>query len=242
MRDPFFRFKTSHPRGHGDLISQRPSNKVTNPSKAAISEERAGHTAHGYQRFLAFCDAVVAIAITLLILPLVDAVNDLGTLTAGQFALEHLHSIFVFLLSFAVIGNFWIVHHRLYERVTGYSTPLIWANLLWLASIVFLPFPTQLLGSSDRTDITTTYLYIGTMLITCASMVIQQLLIGHRPEIQVKNSGRTFAPTASVIMTLLVLVALVIAVTMPTIGLWSLVITAAETPITALTRRRQLRT
>jgi uncharacterized membrane protein len=75
-------------------------------------------THEGLDRLITFLDAVVAIAITLLVLPLVDLLagaapgTDLAAVlagNAGQFG--------AFLLSFAVIARLWWTHHRLGEQV-----------------------------------------------------------------------------------------------------------------------------
>jgi len=88
------------------------------------------HTERGLDRLVTFLDAVVAIAITLLVLPLVevlaelrpeDALADVIRADAGQF--------WAFLLSFAVIARLWLVHHRLVEQVAAYDRAFVLANL-----------------------------------------------------------------------------------------------------------------
>ncbi len=145
---------------------------------------REGRTPHGFSRMVNFCDAVVAIAITLLILPLVDAASNIGTLSVGELFAQNAFRLFVFVLSFAVIGNFWLVHHRLYEQVIDYNLPLLWANLLWLLTIVFLPFPTELLGSSGRRDLATYAVYIGTLILTSVATLLQQVIVVRSVDLQ----------------------------------------------------------
>ncbi len=47
--------------------------------------------------------------------------------------------LLAFGLSFAVIARYWILHHQLFETMDGYTQPLLRLNMLWLATIVFLP-------------------------------------------------------------------------------------------------------
>jgi uncharacterized membrane protein len=98
-----------------------------------------GATSLGFERLVFFSDAVFAIAITLLVL---DLKSPLGS---GGFALAPLiPKIAGFGLSFFVIGRYWLAHHGLFETVRGYDGRLLKTNLLFLASVAFLPFPTSI--------------------------------------------------------------------------------------------------
>ena len=93
----------------------------------------------GFERFVFFSDAVFAIAITLLVLDL-----RLPNGGAGPFDLTPLIPKFIcFGLSFYVIGRYWMVHHALFEGPQRCDGPLLTTNLVFLASIAFLPFPTS---------------------------------------------------------------------------------------------------
>jgi len=195
-------------------------------------------TAHGYGRLVGFSDGVVAIAITLLILPLVDAASDYDG-SVGTFVVEHLGKLLLFLLSFAVIGNFWLVHHRTFERITSYNTPLLWANLLWLLSIVFLPFPTALLASSPGGDRASYVLYVGTMVVTTAAELVIQTIIVRTPELQAEEVRGTLTVRPYVTPLVIMVVALLIAALLPGIGLWGLALFALSGPIEAQLARRK---
>ena len=95
------------------------------------------HSTFGFERFIFFSDAVFAIAITLLVL-------DLHVPIGAPLALGPMIPRFVcFGLSFCVIGRYWYAHHQLFEKPQGYDARLLATNLAFLASIVFLPFPTS---------------------------------------------------------------------------------------------------
>ena len=51
-----------------------------------------------------------------------------------------------FFISFAVIGRYWMAHHTFFSPLARMDRRLIALNLLYLAFIAFLPFPTALLG------------------------------------------------------------------------------------------------
>jgi len=99
-------------------------------------------------RLEAFCDGVFAIALTLLIIgvgiPASAAINtthDLWLALAGVTP-----SIVSFLLSFIVILIQWVNHHAALRLVNRFSPQFIYANGFLLLTVVFIPFPTALLG------------------------------------------------------------------------------------------------
>jgi uncharacterized membrane protein len=51
-----------------------------------------------------------------------------------------------FFISFAVIGRYWLAHHAYFSALARMDRTLIALNLVYLAFIAFLPFPTALLG------------------------------------------------------------------------------------------------
>lgn len=102
-----------------------------------------------FSRVIAFSDALFAIAMTLLIVsitvPVLRSAGDVGQLADG---LNDLSSQFVsFFISFAVIGRYWIAHHRFVSLLRAIDNRIIVINLVYLAFVAFLPFPTDLLGT-----------------------------------------------------------------------------------------------
>lgn len=100
------------------------------------------------ERLVTFVDAVIAIAITLLVLPLVDPVPQAAAHGQTPAALVHdnLDAIAAFVVSFATIVQLWIANHGLMRRMTTISAPFITLTMFWLLLVVFLPFVTQLVG------------------------------------------------------------------------------------------------
>jgi uncharacterized membrane protein len=97
-----------------------------------------------FSRIVAFSDGVFAIAITLLVLSL--NVDDIARddLWGGIWDLRE--NLLAYAISFAVIGRFWLVHHRFFGEVTAFDPRLLWLNMLYLSFIVLIPFSSQLLG------------------------------------------------------------------------------------------------
>jgi uncharacterized membrane protein len=102
-----------------------------------------------FTRVLAFSDGVFAIAMTLLVVGI-----GVPTLTDGSDEGELLDAygdlvpeVISFFISFVVIGRYWVAHHQFYRLLGAMDYPLVGINLLYLAFIAFLPFPTGVLGT-----------------------------------------------------------------------------------------------
>jgi uncharacterized membrane protein len=96
-----------------------------------------------FSRIVAFSDGVFAIAITLLVLALEippggDVKEALGDRGAEFFA---------YFLSFAVVGRFWMAHHRIFGSIARFDTTLVLINLAYLAFIALVPFTSEVLGN-----------------------------------------------------------------------------------------------
>lgn len=87
-------------------------------------------TERGIDRFVFFTDAVVAVAITLLVLPLIDTASNIGGASVPEYIGENFTRIIAFVLSFAVVGRFWISHHQFIENITDYNRSALWLNMI----------------------------------------------------------------------------------------------------------------
>ncbi|MBA2285433.1 MAG: DUF1211 domain-containing protein [Ktedonobacteraceae bacterium] len=119
----------------------------------------------------AFSDGVFAVAITLLVLNLQVPQLASGGLLNNEL-LHLLPKVLIYMLSFVVVGIYWVAHHNTFHYITHSDRTLLWLNILFLMCIVFIPFPTALLGqySDQRTSI---IIYTGTLVIT--GLVLQSL-------------------------------------------------------------------
>jgi uncharacterized membrane protein len=192
----------------------------------------------GLHRLVSFSDAVVAIAITLLILPLVDAASSIGSTGLGQFLDDNWDRLLAFSLSFAVIGSFWWAQHQMFEGVKRYNVVMVWGMFLWMFGIVFLPFPTELLGSAKQNDAGNHGIYVGTMLVTAIGALVQQWSIVRWPESQTEAQGKSVVDHAFVLVVLMA-TAFVLVVTVPAIGLWPLLLLVVSRPVESLLARRR---
>jgi len=95
------------------------------------------------ERIVFFSDAVFAIAITLLIIEI--KVPDLHGHSVSEHSFLEAFLLLVpkllgFILSFFIIGLYWSLHHVIFGYVVNYNGKLVWLNLLFLFSIVLMPF------------------------------------------------------------------------------------------------------
>src|SRR5918994_1049127 len=107
---------------------------------AARHREEAGVE---FSRIVAFSDGVFAIAITLLVLALdvPEHANDLTRVLENQEG-----DLFAYALSFAVLGRWWLGHHRFFGSLERFDGPLMGLNLFYLAWIALVPFSSEVLG------------------------------------------------------------------------------------------------
>lgn len=99
------------------------------------------------ERIILFSDAVFAIAITLLVIELkLPEMEEINNSTLAKALLHVLPHFFSFLLSFMIIGVYWVAHHRMFYYVVNYNARLIWLNLFFLFFIALMPFSSNIYG------------------------------------------------------------------------------------------------
>jgi uncharacterized membrane protein len=197
-------------------------------------------TERGLDRLVFFTDAVTAIAITLLILPLVDTVASEASKTSDiqEFLSRNLPQMGTFVLSFAVIARLWVAHHGLFEHVRSYTRQLIWVDLLWAFTIVLLPLPTALI-SQFATSRVTVALYIGTMTVSSAALSIMMVMVRRNAELHSESNPLTYRMVfGTVANTVEFAIALVIGVVFPSINFFALLLLVVCAPIEHYFERR----
>ncbi len=98
-----------------------------------------------FSRIVAFSDGVFAIAITLLVLNLSVPEHIHGD-DLNEVLWEQRQDLIAYAISFAVIGRFWVVHHRFFSSVVGFDGRLLGLNLFYLGWIALFPFSAQVFG------------------------------------------------------------------------------------------------
>ena len=169
-------------------------------------------------RLEAFCDGVFAIALTLLIIdiriPSTDKINNTSDL---WLALKHITpSLLAFVLSFIIILITWVNHHNSLRLVNKSSASFIYANGFMLLTVVFIPFPTSLMGEYVFTDHAAppVILYNSTLAIQALSWILltssalkEHLGKDEKSTLQIRNNGK-FAYFAFALYSLCAIIAI----------------------------------
>jgi uncharacterized membrane protein len=175
-----------------------------------------------FDRFLTFVDAIVAIAITLLVLPLVDVAGAYQGDSVTHLLSDSSNQIWAFFLSFVVIADLWLAQHRLLHNVVLSDPVLVRLMLVWTLTIVCLPFPTALVAGSTGHEAVTKTLYVGTMSVSALVLALLCLVIGRRPQLrdsaETPDQVRAFATFAAFV------VALVVMLVFPGVSYWPLLL------------------
>lgn len=172
------------------------------------------------ERTKAFVDAVVAIATTLLILPLMDSVNDSAARnhTTAEWLIAERDQLQSFLISFVLIAMFWMLHHRLFVWVVRVSAALFWITVAWMLTIVWMPVVTALTGQVDD-DPLQKAIYIGSLIATTGLLLATRIHLTRHPDLHTSTPAELRAGMSiDLSMTVLFARALVVAIAVPAIG------------------------
>jgi uncharacterized membrane protein len=163
---------------------ERTGPPATAPSSVTTPPTAAGKASEGppvdetvlpdIGRLLALSDGVVAIALTLLVLqlrvPVVAALHN--PKSAGDLAdqLSREGNQFIsYIISFYVIAQFWLAHHRAYRLMIGHHEGLAWWNFGFLLTITLMPFTSDLLGQYGSNPLAVTIFALNLLLASVAS-------------------------------------------------------------------------
>jgi uncharacterized membrane protein len=140
-------------------------------------------------RMEAFSDGVFAIVITLLVL-------NIHVPDGRSFTLQNLRPLVppigTFVLSFIMVGVYWVAHHHMLYFIKQVNRRLLWLNLLVLLCVVFIPFPASLLGTGFSNSLVVR-LYGLTLIATNAAGLCFWLYAIAHPDLLVPQVTKEFA-------------------------------------------------
>jgi uncharacterized membrane protein len=195
--------------------------------------------ARDFERFVSFVDAVVAIAITLLILPLVDVAVQLGDGSVTGLLADNIEQIGGFLLSFVAISALWFAQHRAIRTVVAHDPLVTRLMVAWVLTIVVLPFPTALVAQVGS-EATTKIVYIGTMAISSILIALMCWAIGRNRSI--RDSDERPELGHAVGTAFIFVLALAISLAVPVTGYYPLLLLLVHDPAAKVWARRKART
>jgi uncharacterized membrane protein len=141
--------------------------------KASSAHEFQRQPGSDIQRIIALSDCVIAVAFTLL----VENIRfPPGGLSESQLLSYILHSmlpdVLLYLGSYIVVASSWISHYRIFNAMKRSTGIFVVLNVLYLASIVFLPVPVTLFYLYGN-QATVWIIYATTQLVTSVMLLLQ---------------------------------------------------------------------
>jgi uncharacterized membrane protein len=212
-----------------------------------VSRQRRGTWSYeegegaAFDRVAYFTDAVFAIAMTLLIVS-VEAPELAGPQDDPDSLLDPLYDLgpqlFSFFIAFLLLGRYWMTHHAFFAALRRVDRRFIGLNLVYLAFVAFLPFPTELVGKYERNPVSVAIFAITLAMISGMESVIFRH--AHRAGLLTKpmsESSYRYGMIQSTTPVVLFLLSIPIAfLWSPTAALLSWILTV---PIGVLVDRRQ---
>lgn len=123
-------------------------------------------------RVEAFSDGVMAILITIMVLelraPERDSLSALRPLAS---------SLIAYVLSFIILGIYWVNHHHLFQAVERISGRALWANLFLLFALSLVPFGTAWVGSSEFAAVPVTIYGVALLMAAVAYFLLVRALL-----------------------------------------------------------------
>jgi uncharacterized membrane protein len=143
-------------------------------------------------RLAALTDGVIAIVITLLVLDVaVPQVPDAGL---GDALVDLRPQVYGFVLSFAVVGYYWLSHRLVFSHLRTIDGTLTGINLVFLLVIAFIPFAAGLLAEYIP-DSLSVAVYAGVMTLAGLSllaMITYPGTHGHfHPDVDLRHAAAT---------------------------------------------------
>lgn len=141
---------------------------------------REGGEQPGIGRLLSLSDGVVAIALTLLVLQLrVPPVHEVANENSAAGLAAQLgrdgDQFVSYGISFFIIAQFWLIHHRVFRQISGHQEGLAWWNFAFLFTITVMPFTSDLLGNYSENPLAVNIFAVNLLLASLATLATLKL-------------------------------------------------------------------
>jgi len=131
-------------------------------------------------RVVGFTDGLFVVAATLLVVSIdIPNIPERDVATQLPHVLDDIvPQLLSYFISFAVIVLFWFRHHALFGRVHTHDARFVALNMVFLAFIAVLPFPSELLGKYGQEKISVVIYAINVLVLS--SLLISLYLYSER--------------------------------------------------------------
>ncbi|HUA29200.1 MAG TPA: TMEM175 family protein [Streptosporangiaceae bacterium] len=188
---------------------------MSEPPRSAARRER--DDLPSVDRLLTLSDGVVAIALTLLVLQLhVPAIGTLSNANSPSELATQLgkdgDQLISYVISFYIIANFWLVHHRVFTQLAGQREDLAWLNFAFLFTITIMPFASDLIGQYGENPLAVTVFAMNLLLASLATQATLELgrrrgLMVQHADLRARRAGRVRAVSSGAIILVSIAVA-----------------------------------
>ena len=149
----------------------------------AASEHPDWRTSLRFERAIFFSDAVMAIAITLLLVDVRPPETGDATYEAALLAMLRQPAPFIAVaIGFFVLGSYWMSHRSVFTLLMGTSRGVLWANLLFLFGVAIQPFFTAALAAHAPNAVSVTA-YAACQVFTGLALWLVWLMALRRPDL-----------------------------------------------------------
>ena len=180
-------------------LAPHPSNDKNKDATAVVEPESPlTGDLQSAERLAGFTDGVVAIAMTLLTLPLVDSTLDFrnneedngnpGDDKFRDFYNDNKDILEAFVVSFFVIAFLWSQHEKLFRHVRQTTGALRRFNFLWLLFLVVIPLTMNLVTVIDSADV---YILYSANILLARGVSLIMLILVQRDDRLLTASQRT---------------------------------------------------
>jgi uncharacterized membrane protein len=120
---------------------------TTQETPANTPEKKETSVMISADRLKTIADGVFAVAMTLLVLELVvPELKEHSNRELTSVLLSMWPKFLAYVLSFLIVGIYWLVHHVIFDAIKYYNSTLAWINIIFLLFVALIPFTTSLLG------------------------------------------------------------------------------------------------
>ncbi|XP_070544310.1 endosomal/lysosomal proton channel TMEM175-like isoform X2 [Ptychodera flava] len=167
----------------------------------------------GSERLQTYSDAIYAIIITIMVVPLVESVDQLNT---DEDLLESLKVIYVkiivYVVAFLIIYSFWEGHVWIFQCIDYVGDTVVLTNLIMLLIMTFIPYAITLLAEHIEESFSI-LLFCGTLLIITLLELFIVFLSLCKPKMvreELRESGQFAFLRGSILIALIVKMLLII--------------------------------
>jgi uncharacterized membrane protein len=132
-------------------------------------------------RVPAFVDGTFAIIITILVLG-IGVPSDLSEQSLRQAIDEIGPTLIAWVISFLLVGMYWVWHRDLFVNVRHVNRDLIWLNILFLLPVCLVPFAAAVLGDYHDEPIAL-HLYGAVLIAVSLMRIALYWYVSHRPKL-----------------------------------------------------------